>query len=222
LQVGDTAVHGGAGGGGRIAVTGFARLNASLGFDVSGGSSTGQAGGSGTLYVRNADASLDEVRFIGQFEAVSGSRNADAGTPWPDGVVPGAYIRNKFLTPTDEAQQVLNTTGNLRIENGLLTASAIRLIVGGSLVGRHSHSHYRAGQGSRVQQCRRYEWRGRTRQPRLSTARAAVLAAAVSALRRASAFNFSHDVPDANNRRSQRRSRQRQCGRWPRRRSHSL
>jgi hypothetical protein len=134
VQVGDTAVHGGAGGGGRIAVTGFTRLNASLGFDVSGGSSTGQAGGSGTLYVRNADASLDEVRFIGQFEAVSGSRNADAGTPWPDGVVPGAYIRNKFLTPTDEAQQVLNTTGNLRIENGLLTASAIRLIVGGSLV----------------------------------------------------------------------------------------
>jgi hypothetical protein len=134
VQVGETAVHGGAGGGGRIAVTGFARLNASLGFDVGGGPSTGQAGGSGTLYVRNVNGSLDEVRFIGLSEAVSGSRNADAGTPWPDGVVPGAYIRNKYLTPTDEVQQVLNTTGNMRIENGLLTANAIRLIVGGALV----------------------------------------------------------------------------------------
>jgi hypothetical protein len=196
----------------------FTRLNASLGFDVSGGSSTGQAGGSGTLYVRNADGSLDEVRFIGQFEAVSGSRNADAGTPWPDGVVPGAYIRNKFLTPTDEAQQVLNTTGNLRIENGLLTANAIRLIVGGSLFVDNRTVITVQGKGPEYNNSG-VAWRGRPA-TRLSTARAAALAAAVSAQRRAWRSTFAN-VPDANDRRSQRRSRQRHCGRT-RRRSHSL
>jgi serine/threonine protein kinase len=123
---------GGAGGGGRVALLNYVTLNATLLIDVSGGNTSapdGQAGGSGTIYVRSANGNVDEVRFIGQSPTVP--QRLDAGTPIPGGTLPGVLIRNKAFVSSGLLS--LTTNGAIVIENSLLSAGRVFIDTRGSL-----------------------------------------------------------------------------------------
>ncbi len=123
---------GGAGGGGRIALLNYVTLNTTLQIDVSGGNTSapdGQAGGSGTIYVRSANGNVDEVRFIGQSPTVP--QRLDAGTPFPAGTLPGVLIRNKAFVSSGSLS--LTANGAIVIENSLLSAERVVIETRGSL-----------------------------------------------------------------------------------------